>query len=327
MARPGGVLLSALCGLSISMGSALADPLDQNEATAILKRIADAARQLSFKGIYVHQQGEQSQASQIHHLADNANEFEKLESLDGPRREAVRINDEVRYYYPGAKLVRIEKRQRRAFPAVVMPEEVTSIVKQYRIRKGGAERIAGYDSVALELEPRDGMRYGHKFWTETNTGLLLKARMIDEHQNMLEQVSFIKLEIGPVDRSAVKPSFKTTSGWREDRLAPPAGTAPIAGWIVGLIPEGFRKILETQSLRTKQGTTVTATHMIFSDGLASVSIFIEPLGDRELKDHLSRQGAYNVYRRAIDNQVVTVLGEAPAVAVQQIGDSVTPPAK
>lgn len=323
MARPGGVLLPALLGLGITMGSALADTLDQEQATAMLKRIADAARQLSFKGTYVYQHGDQSETCQVFHLADGTNEFEKLQFLDGPRREVIRINSEVQYFYPEAKIIRIENRPRRTFPAVVLSEQIASITKQYNIRKGESERIAGHDSVSLELEPKDGMRYGHKFWTEANSGLLLKARMVDERRNLVEQISFTHLEIGPVDRALLKPSFKANSEWRWDRFGPPPSASSTPEWVVKLVPSGFRKVLETQTHRTKQGNTVTVTHMIFSDGLASVSVFIEPTGDREINEGLTRQGAFNIYRRTVENQLVTVLGEAPASAVRQIGESVS----
>jgi sigma-E factor negative regulatory protein RseB len=324
MARPGGVLLAALVGLGIAMGSALADPLDQEQATAVLKRIADAARQLNFKGTFVYQHGDQVETSRIVHYADGGGEYEKLETLDGPRREIIRTNDEVLCYYPEAKIVRSEKRApRRTFPAL-LPDQIATITEQYRIRKGEIERVAGYDSVTLELEPRDGMRYAHKFWTEAASGLLLKARMIDDQHNVIEQFSFTQLQIGAgIDRSMIKPTFKPSAEWRVDRLAADGGAvaAGSTDWVVRAVPSGFRKILETR--RAKQGNAVAVTHMVYSDGLASVSVFIEPSASRSrINEGLTRQGAINIYTRTIKDQVVTVLGETPAPAVQQIGDSV-----
>jgi sigma-E factor negative regulatory protein RseB len=315
-------LLPALVGLGITigaMGPAGADPMDQSEAAAVLKRIAEASRQLSYKGTFVYQQGDQFQTSRIFHLAVGGNEYERLETLDGPRREIVRTNDEVLRYYPEAKIIRSEKRvARRTFPAL-LPEQIDSITEQYRIRKGETERIAGYDSLALELEPRDGMRYGHKFWTETGSGLLLKARMVDERHNLVEQYSFTQLDIGPVEKSLVKPAYKPGPDWKVDRLPEaPVGTPE---WIVKIVPSGFHKILEMR--RAKHNNAVTVTHMVFSDGLAAISVFIEPSASRSrVNPGPSRQGAINIYTRTLDDQVVTVLGEAPAPAVQQIGESV-----
>lgn len=323
MARPA-LLLPALVGLSISVGAAMADSLEQDEAVAMLQRIADAARKLNFVGTFVYQHGDQVETSRIVHMLDSSGEYEKLETLDGPRREIIRTNDEVLCYYPEAKIVRSEKRvSRRTFPAL-LPEQISSITEHYQIRKGDTERIAGFDSQALVLEPRDGLRYGHKFWTEINTGLLLKARMVDERHNVVEQFSFTQLAIGSgVTRDMVKPSFNVRfPEWRLDRFANNMSGKVESGWSVKSFPAGFRKIMEMR--RSKQGNSVPVTHLVYSDGLAAVSVFIEPSASRSrINEGLTRQGAINIYTRTINDQVVTVLGEAPASTVMQIGDSVS----
>ena len=323
MARPA-VLLPALFGLSFSVGVAIADPLEQDQAVAMLQRIADAARKLNFVGTFVYQHGDQVETSRIVHVLDSTGEYEKLETLDGPRREIIRTNDEVLCYYPEAKIVRSEKRvSRRTFPAL-LPEQISSITEHYQIRKGDTERIAGFDSQALVLEPRDGLRYGHKFWTETNTGLLLKARMVDERHNVVEQFTFTQLAIGSgVNRDMVKPSFNVRfPEWRLDRFANNTSSNVDSGWSVKSFPAGFRKIMEMR--RSKQGNSIPVTHLVYSDGLAAVSVFIEPSASRSrINEGLTRQGAINIYTRTINDQVVTVLGETPASTVMQIGDSIS----
>ncbi|MGH8694324.1 MAG: sigma-E factor regulatory protein RseB domain-containing protein, partial [Burkholderiales bacterium] len=215
------LLLPTLFGLGFTAGVALADPLQESEALAMLQRIADAARQLNYTGTFVYQHGDQVETSRIVHFADSSGEYEKLETLDGPRREIIRNNDEVMCYYLDAKIMRSEKRvARRTFPAL-LPDQLSALTVYYQIRKGEPERIAGFDSQALVLEPRDGMRYGHKFWAETNSGLLLKARMVNERHNVVEQFSFTQLAIGSgISRDMVKPSFSVSfPEWRVDRFA------------------------------------------------------------------------------------------------------------
>jgi len=323
MARPA-LLLPVLFGLGFSIGTALAGPLEQDQAVAMLQRIADAARNLNFVGTFVYQHGDQVETSRIVHVFDNSGEYEKLETLDGPRREIIRTNDEVLCYYPEAKVVRSEKRvSRRTFPAI-LPDQISSITEHYQIRKGDTERIAGFDSQALILEPRDGLRYGHKFWTENATGLLLRARMVDERHNVVEQFSFTHLLIGTgVNRDMVKPSFNVRyPEWRLDRFANNMDGNVESGWSAKSFPPGFRKIMEMR--RSKQGNSVPVTHLVYSDGLAAVSVFIEPAASRSrINEGLTRQGAINIYTRTINDQVVTVLGEAPASTVMQIGDSIS----
>jgi sigma-E factor negative regulatory protein RseB len=245
-------------------------------------------------------------------------------TLDGPRREIIRNNDEVLCYYPDAKVVRSEKRiARRAFPAL-LPERLNALTEFYSIRKADAERIAGHDSQALVLEPRDGLRYGHKLWADSETGLLLKARMLNEANAVVEQFTFTQLRIGSgVTRDMAAPSYNVRfPEWRLDRFAHNKLSNVESGWTVTQFPAGFRKIIEMS--RSKQGSSVPVTHLVFSDGLAAVSIFIEPAATRS-KTHegLSQQGAINIYTRTIQDQVITVLGEAPAATVMQIANSVS----
>ena len=320
--------LPALFALGLSGAVAAADPLQQSEALALLQKIADAARQLNYAGTFVYQHGDQVETSRIVHFVDSGNEYEKLETLDGPRREVIRNNDEVLCYYPDAKIVRSDKRvARRTFPAL-LPEQLSSLAEYYEIRKGESERIGGYDSQALILEPKDGMRYGHKFWADVASGLLLKARMLSEHHNVVEQFSFTQVTIGSgVTREMVQPSFNIRfPEWRLDRFANNTISEVESGWTVKNFPPGFRKILEMR--RTKQGNAVLVTHMVYSDGLAAVSVFIEPAATRhKINEGLSQQGAINIFTRTINDQVVTVLGEAPATTVMQIANSVSPRSK
>jgi sigma-E factor negative regulatory protein RseB len=320
--------LPALLALGLSGEVAAADPLQQSEALALLQKIADAARELNYTGTFVYQHGDQVETSRIVHFVEGGNEYEKLETLDGPRREVIRNNDEVLCYYPDAKIVRSDKRvARRTFPAL-LPEQLSSLTEYYEIRKAESERIGGFDSQALVLEPRDGMRYGHKFWADVNSGLLLKARMLSERHNVVEQFSFTQVTIGAgVTREMVQPSFNIRfPEWRLDRFANNTISEVESGWTVKNIPAGFRKILEMR--RSKQGNSVLVTHMVYSDGLAAVSIFIEPAATRnKINEGLSQQGAINIYTRTINDQVVTVLGEAPATTVMQIANSVSPRAK
>jgi sigma-E factor negative regulatory protein RseB len=317
--------LPALFALGVSGPVAPADPLQQTEALALLQKIADAARELNYAGTFVYQHGDQVETSRIVHFVDGGNEYEKLETLDGPRREVIRNNDEVLCYYPDAKIVRSDKRvARRTFPAL-LPEQLSSLAEYYEIRKGESERIGGFDSQALVLEPRDGMRYGHKFWADAASGLLLKARMLSERHNVVEQFSFTQVVIGAgVTREMVQPSFAIRfPEWRLDRFANNTISEVESGWTVKNFPAGFRKILEMR--RSKQGTSVLVTHMVYSDGLAAVSVFIEPAATRnKINEGLSQQGAINIYTRTINDQVVTVLGEAPATTVMQIANSISP---
>jgi sigma-E factor negative regulatory protein RseB len=318
--RPGLRLLPALVLLQLWVGATLADPLDQEEALAWLQRVANAARELNYTGTFVYQHGDQAETSRITHFIDASGEYEKLETLDGPRREVIRNNTEVLTFFFDTRVLRRERRTpRKTFPAL-LPDQLSAVTQNYELRKGGRERVAGYDAQALILVPRDTFRYGHKLWAELKTGLLLKARMLNESRQVIEQFHFTQVQINaPLTLASVQPSFPLPPLPPAPAQLPPA--VADTGWTVRNQPAGFKKIMEMR--RMKQDGKVPVAHLVYSDGLAAVSVFIEPLPASRPADGLSQQGAVTIYTKPLSDQLVTVLGETPAATVIQIGDSVT----
>lgn len=296
------------------------------DGLAWLQRIASAAREVNYQGTFVYQYGDRVETSRIIHLVDDKGEHEKLEALDGPPREIIRSNDTVQCYLPADKTLKVDRRKpRQTFPAL-RPEQLSSLQEFYRIRTVGIERIAGHETQVLAVEPKDGLRYGYKLWAEAGSGLLLKRAMLDDAQRVVEQIAFTQVEIGkPIDRDLLKPRFEAhVAEWSrsesgETEAGGAAGSA--SGWRIQEQPPGFRKVLETR--RKLAGKPHTVTHIMLSDGMAAVSVFIEPIGSKQPPvQHLSTQGTINVYSRQVDSYLVTVVGETPAATVMKIGNSV-----
>lgn len=310
--------------VSLLLGSSLAfaEVPATDSGVAWLQKVANAARNLNYTGTFVYQHGDQVETSRIWHYLDGAHELEKLEVLDGPPREVIRTDDEVQCIYPEIKTVRVNKRRSKAFPAL-LPQQLASLTDFYTVRVGERERVAGRDAQLLMLEPKDGLRYGHKFWADSDTGLLLKARMLDERKEMVEQFAFTQVSIGgEVDREALKPKYDGQGpGWQRDASGMAEGPTD-SGWVVGTYPAGFQKVMETR--RKLPGRPAPVSHIVYSDGLAAISVFIEPLGggSRPVQS-VSRQGAVNIYSRPLDDYMITVLGEAPRATVVQMGRSVS----
>jgi sigma-E factor negative regulatory protein RseB len=87
-------------------------------------------------------------------------------------------------------------------------------------------------------------------------------------------------------------------------------------------PAGFKKLMEVK--RSVAGRAGSVAQIIFSDGLAAVSVFIEPSPGKRPQQTLTHQGAVNIYTRPVADHLVTVLGEAPAATIMQIGNSLEP---
>jgi sigma-E factor negative regulatory protein RseB len=314
-----------LLGLSAAnFGWAQSD--ESPEGLAWLGKMASASNQLNYSGSFVYQHRGQSETSRIAHFVNPAGGvFERLETLDGPVREVIRSNDQVTCYLPGAKTVLIEQRNARLLPAL-LPENLNGITESYAIKLEGLDRIAGHECRIVSLQPRDTLRYGREFCLETRSGLPLRVRTVNEKKESVESFAFTQLRIGGrFDRDQVKSKYAGRSkNWRVDRSALNVTEKPVdTGWVVNSQPPGFRKLMEVR--RSIAGRSGTVAQIVFSDGLAAISVFIEPLPrERSAEATLTYQGAVNIYTRTYADRMITVLGEAPAATVMQIANSLEP---
>jgi len=297
----------------------------QTDASAMqwLQRIYAASEKLSYTGTFVYQQGQRVETSRIVHVADSSGPRERLETLDGVPREIVRSGDEVVCYLPASMTVKIDKQPGgRPFPAI-LSEQLKDVSENYTVKKGEVERVGGYSCQVLILQPRDRMRYGHRLWADLNTGMLLRAKTYNEKNEMLEQFAFTQIKIGgAIGRDQLKARyFRQSKNWHvEDSGATRANLAE-SGWTIRSKPPGFRTVAEL--MRTVGGTGGVG-HIVLSDGLAAISVFIEPTNSKRPVPQagLARQGAINVYTRPVGNYWVTVVGEAPAESVKYVANAV-----
>jgi sigma-E factor negative regulatory protein RseB len=286
-----------------------------------LSKMASASRGLNYSGTFVYQHGDRIETSRIVHFVNTAGgEFEKLETLDGPAREVIRTNDEVKCYLPDAKTVIVERRGARRFPALI-PEQLSGVTDNYTVIVKGTDRVAGYECRVVLLEARDRLRYGHQFCAETGSGLPLRARTLGEKNQLLESFAFTDVKLGGrFSRDQVKSKYSDKSrSWKIDHSALVLKDVPAdTGWILTREPPGFRKLTELK--RSIAGRTGMVSHIVYSDGLAAISVFIEPLPKTRPVNSLTHQGAVNIYVRPVADHMVTVLGETPAATVMLVAN-------
>ena len=320
--RRAALALLALVGGVAGIGTAIAETPD---AMAWLRKIAETSRQINYAGTFVYQHGRQVETSRIAHWVDANGEHETLETLDGPSREIVRTNDNVTSYLPESKTVIITKRHGRQFPAL-LPENLAGITENYNVRKGDSDRVAGADCQLILLEPKDELRYGHRFCVELSSGLLLRARAYDEKNEMIESFAFTQLMLGnAVTKDMLKSKYAAKSqDWKVDRSAlDRTDTTGDSGWVLKNQPAGFRKVMEMR--RAIAGRAATVSHIVYSDGLAAISVFIEPMPKSPPPaGPLAYQGAVNIYVKPQAEQMLTVVGETPARTVRQVAESLSP---
>jgi sigma-E factor negative regulatory protein RseB len=204
-----------------------------------------------------------------------------------------------------------------------LPEQLAALEANYRAKQLGMERVAGYNTQVILFQPLDNLRYSHEIWVHSDSGLLLKAAVLGDDNKVLEQYAFTQLQIGgKIDRSWVKECEEAGADAKVPANDAAQGIKPIkSGWVADMLPSGFKKTLEIQ--RKMHGRHAPVTQMVFSDGLSSISIFIEPDDrDEDDEDGLSSRGAVNLYHRVLDKHLITVVGEVPPRTVMQVLDSV-----
>lgn len=308
--------------LMLAASGAWADAFSQDDLNWLQKMVF-AAHQTDFSGTFIYQSGDYIETSRITHLSDGKNEHERLEGLDGERSEIIRKNDKVWCYLGERRVMVIKRDGARTFPAL-LPEQFSLLQENYLIRHGEDDRVAGLQAHSFLFLPKDKMRYAHKIWAHSDSGLLLKAIVLDEQGHAVEQYAFTQLKIGgDIDRKWI------TQNESEDRdpagndaSAPGMHSTPAeSGWRVYALPAGFTKVAEVS--RNLRGGKQPAIHLVYSDGLAGISVFIEKLGDKHgVKQGLQGRGVIQVFTKVIDSNLLTVVGEVPPHTVMQVAESV-----
>lgn len=311
-------LVASLIGLVLAFPAWAEPPAD---ALQWLQRVATAAQKLTYTGVFIYQSGAQTETSRITHVVEAGNEMERIEVLDGSPREVLRLNDEVKCFLPEHHLLIVERRgsSRQTFPALV-PASLASLAEYYTIRKGTTSRVAGFDSQSILIEPKDDLRYGHQFWVDIRSGLLLKAGLFNERGEPLETFAFTELSIGgPIDRNVLKPRSDMASGdWKVHRVR--TARAEDNQWLFRSQLPGFRKVMGMR--RQVRPDAPEMTHVVFSDGLAAVSVFIEPLAGSTPETGAFAMGAINAYKRIVGDYLLVVMGDVPPASLKKLADGI-----
>ena len=307
--------------------NAFAQTLSDNDQWQVLQKAAIAARALSYEGIFVYQNGQQTKSVQITHYFNGQGEFARNVVLDGQPREVFSQGHDLVIFNPKDEKVIIEKRRgQNMFPGI-LPSNLDSIKKNYSLRTGQPERVAGRSAQMFFLHPNDSLRYSYKFWIDTEYGLLLKSEMVNSRNEVLEHIGFTQVALmNTVDLDWFQPKIDSNKSYvMEDEVATTIeGDGSSVDWTIKDLPAGYRKV--DQMKRLVHGKPLPVTHMIFSDGLASVSLFIEPTAKNASKSAPKTThsviGNASFYTSSNERYVVTAVGEVPEATVAQIANAV-----
>ena len=291
-----------------------------------LMKINHAASAHDYEGIFVYQHDKQLETMQIFHKVENNSSRVRLMSLNGAPREIVRDANEVRCYWPDKNSVMVEyrKAEGKAFPSI-LPERLQDLDEYYTLTLGNTERITGRVAQLVIIKPTDQYRYGYRLWADVDSGLLLKADLLDNQDTVLEQFMFTQVNIGAkIPASALAPGMtgKSMVWYREDGDTRNVSDKP--GWSASQLPKGFR--LSAHMTRRLPMRKQPVEHLVYTDGLAAVSVFIEKQekGVKPFMQGPSRMGAVHAMSAQSGDYQITTVGEVPAATVAFIGGSVSP---
>ncbi|AKU12687.1 sigma factor regulatory protein [Azoarcus sp. CIB] len=315
--------MSAVLAICAALMQAPVIAESPNDPLSWLGRMATAGQRLNYSGTFIYQSGKNFETSRIAHMSDANGEHERLEVLDGSPREVIRSNSEVRCVLPDQKTVIVDRPgTRRAFPSR-LPVAFGGLAENYRIRKGSVGRVAGLDAQQIILEPKDDLRFGYQLWAELQSGLLLKARTVDDRGEIVEQFTFSDVRIGgEIGSDAFRSRITKSSDWRIVHANGIEVRKEESGWALNAPLAGFSLVsVMRRPLGRDRGE---ALHMVYSDGLASISVFIEPNDGARAEPGPFASGAINIYKRVVGPHLVTALGEVPLRSVQRLGDAIEP---
>ena len=300
-----------------------------------LEKMNKALATRNYDGTFFHLSGGRLETMRIVHRVNAGRVTERLQSLDGSGREFVRANNELTCYLPDQHTVLVEPRQDQGAFLGSLPQFGASAAVNYRIEALPATHVLGRPVRVIAVSPKDQFRFGYRLWLDEKSAMPLKTQLCDARGQVLEQIFFARLDMREnIPDSDLAPTVRT-DGMRWVRQVPSNGAAPagLSAYRASELPPGFRLTAAGAEILGNAGTP--ASHLVYSDGLATVSLFIEAQQDPaagaaaadapspEPPMHgLARVGSGYAFSTVVQGHQVTAVGEVPALTVEFIAHSV-----
>ncbi len=312
----GWMALAAMVGL-LGSASALAD-VSQPSVNAWLERMHEASRSRAYTGTFVVSADGRMASAKIWHVCNGTQQMERVESLSGTPRSTFRRNDQVVTFFPQTKVAVSERRESLGlFPNMLKARDI-DIGAFYGLKGQGSERMAGFESDVVQLVPKDGLRYGYRVWSEKKTGVVVQLQTLEPDGRVVEQAAFSELQLdAPVSMDKLSKMMDNTAGYRVEHPDFQPTTPQAQGWalrkaVPGFYPMGCYK-RTAGAVAGEQNRPMDSMHWMFSDGLATVSLFVEPFDARRhvREGVVDMGGATHTLTRRMNDWWLTVVGEVP----------------
>ena len=315
-ANPKAAVYVVLGGFFIASAAVADDQLLPHEW---LDRMAGAVQSTNYEGTVVRLQGDELETLKVVHKVSDGVVREKVIVQDGDGVEFIRNGNEVHCILPDSKSVLVEEWNDSSTLFSTLPSSDVRFGSDYDVLIKQYDRVAGRQAVVLAIRPHDGYRYGYQLWLDVDTAFPLQTQLIGEDSQPLEQITFADIRIDTdILASALAPSYSTENWkWYSEPRREAAGESE-SDWVGDEVPPGFRVVSTKREILP--GSDEPVTHMLYSDGVANVSVFIAA-GAATDDTRQSSVGASNSYSIVTNGHRITVVGEVPPVTVEQIARS------
>lgn len=283
-----------------------------------LLRMHEASGHRAYSGTFVVSAGGNMASAKIWHVCDGTQQMERVESLSGTPRAIFRRNEQVITFYPQSKVAVVERRESLGLFPTLLQSNDADIAQFYQLKVQGKDRVAGFDADVLQLVPKDNLRYGYRIWSEGKTGLVIQLQTLDINGQVIEQAAFSELQLdAPVSMGQLSQMMGNTQGYRLDHPDLQKTTANGQGWTMHNAVSGFKPVgcykRPSQPPTRASNTVAKPMQWMFSDGLATVSLFVEAF-DRHthVREGVTAMGgATHVLTRRLGEWWLTAVGEVP----------------
>ena len=293
--------------------AALAERVDPND---LLSRMGAAVQATSYEGTVIRIQDGKAEALKVIHTVTDGVIREKVVAQEGNGLEIIRNGNEVHCILPDSKSVLIEEWDDQSTLFSTLPSSQVRFGSEYDVSIVREERVAGRQTILVAIRPHDSYRYGHRIWLDTETAFPLQTQLIGEDGTAIEQVKFADISLNKdIHASALAPSISTENFRWLNQPSRHVKREIETSWQSTDLPPGFRAVATHGE--TLPGSEEVVTHILYSDGLANVSVFVAQQ-DQASAAGPSRVGGSNSYSASIEGHRITAVGEVPAVTVEQI---------
>ncbi len=294
---------------------------DTSSPNQWLDRMSSVVTTIDFEGTVIRRRDGQSEALKVVRKVIDGVVHEKLVTQEGNGLEIIRNGNEVHCILPDKKSVLVEFWNDESTLFSTLPSSELRFGNEYDLSIVREERVAGRSAIVLAVRPHDGYRYGHRIWLDRETAFPLRTELVGGDGALLEQLKFADVKLNSdIPAKALEPSFNLDGfTWYPE----PARAEVIdveTNWETDDLPPGFRVISSTNE--TLAGADVAVTHIMLSDGLANVSVFIAEKSDQQVTERSVVGASSNSHSVESGDHLVTAIGEVPAATVRRIANAI-----